>query len=67
MIQSGGFRGRLLDSLLRTGLPLMSSVVQLLAKGVLIPLVLTAATSAADAGIQRNLRIWSLCNINNFK
>ena len=49
MIQSGGFRGRLLDSLLRTGLPLMSSVVQLFAKGVLIPLVLTAATSAADA------------------
>ena len=55
MIQSGGFRGRLLDSLLRTGLPLMSSVVQLFAKGVLIPLVLTAATSAADAGIHKKI------------
>ena len=38
MIQSGGFCGRLLGPLLRTGLPLMKSVIQPLAKRVLIPL-----------------------------
>ena len=46
MIQSGGFLGRLLGPLLRTGLPLMKSVIQPLAKTVLIPLGLTAAASA---------------------
>ena len=60
MIQLGGFLGRLLGPLLRTGLPLMKSVTLPLAKSVLIPLGLTAATSAADAGIHKtNLRIWS--------
>ena len=58
MIQSGGFLGRLLGPLLRTGLPLMKNVIQPLAKSVLIPLGLTAGASAADAGIHRkNLRI----------
>ena len=51
MIQSGGFLGRLLGPLLKTGLALMKSVIQPLAKSVLIPLGLTAAASAADAGI----------------
>ena len=51
MIQSGGFLGRLLGPLLKTGLPLMKSVIRPLAKSVLIPLGLTAAASAADAGI----------------
>ena len=37
MIQSGGFLGRLLGPLLKTGLPLMKSVVKPLAKRVLIP------------------------------
>ena len=37
MIQSGGFLGRLLGPLLKTGLPLMKSVVKPLAKSVLIP------------------------------
>ena len=32
MIQSGGFLGRLLGPLLRTGLPLMKSVIKPLAK-----------------------------------
>ena len=60
MIQSGGFPGRLLGPLLRTGLPLMRSVIKPLAKTVLVPLGLTAAASAADAGIyKKNLRIWS--------
>ena len=51
MIQSGGFLGRLLGPLLKAGLPLMKSVIKRLAKSVLIPLGLTAAASAADAGI----------------
>ena len=59
MIQSGGFLGRLLGPLLKTGLPLMKSVIKPLAKSVLVPLGLTAAASAADAGIHKNsLRIW---------
>ena len=60
MIQSGGFLGRLLAPILRTGLPLMKSVIKPLAKSVLVPLGLTAAASTADAGIhKKNLRIWS--------
>ena len=51
MIQSGGFLGRLLGPLLKTGLSLTKNVIKPLAKSVLIPLGLTAAT-AADAGIQ---------------
>ena len=39
--------------LLKTGLPLIKNVIKPLAKGVLIPLGLTAATSAADAGIYK--------------
>ena len=50
MIQSGGFLGKVLGRLLKTGLPLMKSVITPLAKSVLIPLGLTAAASAADAG-----------------
>ena len=55
MIQSGAFFGRLLGPLLKTGLPLMKSVIKPLAKSVLIPLGLTAATSAADAGIHKKI------------
>ena len=53
IIQSGGFLGKLLDPLLKTGLPLIKNVIKPLAKSVLIPLGLTAAASAADAGIQK--------------
>ena len=53
MIQSVGFLGRLLDSLLKTGLPLLKNMIKTLAKSVLIPLGLTAAASAADAGIHK--------------
>ena len=53
MIQSGGFLGRLLGPLLKTGLPLMKNVIKPWAKSVLIPLGLTAAASAADAGIYK--------------
>ena len=58
MIQSGGFLGKLLAPLLKTGLPLIKSVVTPLAKSVLIPLGLTAAASAADAGIHKKIGIW---------
>ena len=49
MIESGGSLGRLLGPLLKTGLPLINDVIKPLPKSVLIPLGLTAATSAADA------------------
>ena len=55
MIQSGGFRGRLLGPLLKAGFPLMKNVIKPLAKSVLIPLGLTAAASAADAGIHKKI------------
>ena len=55
MIQSGGFLGKLLGPLLKTGLPLIKNVIKPLAKSVLIPLGLTAAASAADAGIQKQI------------
>ena len=55
MIQSAGFLGRLLGSLLKTGLPLITNVIKPLAKSVLIPLGLTAAASAADAGIHKKI------------
>ena len=55
MIQSGGFLGRLLGPLLKTGLPLMKNVIKPFAKSVLIPLGLTAAASPADAGIHKKI------------
>ena len=55
IIQSGGFLGKLLGPLLKIGLPLMKSVIKPLAKSVLIPLGLTAAASAADAGIHKKI------------
>ena len=55
MIQSGGFLGRLLGPLLKTGLPLIKNVIKPLAKNVLIPLGLTAAASGADAGIHKKI------------
>ena len=55
MIQSGGFLGRLLGPLLKTGLSLMKSVIKPLAKSFLIPLGLTAAASAADGGIHKKI------------
>ena len=55
IIQSGGFLGKLLGPLLKTGLPLIKNVIKPLAKSVLIPLGLTAAGSAADAGIHKKI------------
>ena len=55
MIQSGGFLSRLLGPLLKTVLPLIKNVIKPLAKSILVPLGLTAATSAADAGMHKNV------------
>ena len=53
MIQSGGFLGRLLGPLLKAGLLLIKNVIKQSAKSVLIPLGLTAAASATDAGTHK--------------
>ena len=55
MIQAGGFLGRLLCPLLKTGLPLLTNVIKPLAKWVLISLGLTAAALAAYAGIHKKI------------
>ena len=53
--QSGGFLGRLLGPLLKTGLPLMKNVLKPLVKSILISLGLTAAAAAADATIHQKM------------
>ena len=53
IIMSGGCLGKLLGPLLKAGLPLIENVIKPLAKSILIPLGLTAAASAADAGIHK--------------
>ena len=55
MIQSGEFLGKLLGPLLKTELPLIKNVITPLAKSSLFPLRLTAAASAADAGIHKKI------------
>ena len=54
IIQSGGFLGRLLGPLLKTGLALIKNLIKPLAKTVLIPL----GASSADAGIHK--KYWDL-------
>ena len=55
MIQSGGFHGRLLGPLIKTGLSLIKNVIKPLAKSVLVTLGLTPTASAADAGIHKKI------------
>ena len=55
MIQSGGFLGKLLGPLLKIGLHLVSNGIKPLAKNALIPLGLTVAASAEDAGIHKKI------------
>ena len=55
MIQSVEFLSRHLGTLLEIRLPLIKNVIKPLAKSVLIPLGLTAAASAADAGIHKKI------------
>ena len=53
MIQSGRFLRRLFGPLLKTRLPSMKNVIKPSATSILIPLGLTAAASAGDAGIHK--------------
>ena len=66
MIQSGGFLDGLLGPLLKTGLPLIKNVIKPLANSVLIPLGLTAAASAADAGIHKQILGSGHCNSSSY-
>ena len=50
IIQSGGFVGKILGPLLKSGLPLLKSVIKPLGL-----LGLTAASSAIDAGVQKKI------------
>ena len=52
IVRSGGFLGRLLGPLLKTGLLIMKNVLRPLPKSVLIPLGLTAV-SATDAATHK--------------
>ena len=55
--QSGGFLGRHLKPLLKTGLPLIGNALKSLAKSVLITLGLTAVASAADVAIHKKMLV----------
>ena len=72
--RSGGFLGRRLEQLLKTGLPLMRNALKPLAKSALIPLGLTVAAAETDATIDKK-NVWirtsfglsfAKNNINNF-
>ena len=65
--QSGGFLGRLLEPLLKTGLPYFKNVLKPLVKNVLIPLGLTAAASATVAAISKNIFWMRYDNVDNLK
>ena len=54
-----------LGPLLKTGLPLIKSVIKPLAKSVLIPSELTAVASVADAGIHKKILGSGKANNNN--
>ena len=56
-MQSGGFLGRLLGPLLKTGFPLIGNVFKQLTKTVLIPLEFAAVTSATDVVIHKKMFI----------
>ena len=53
--ESGGFLGRLLERLLKTGLSLMKDLFKPLDESVLMPLELTAPASATDAAIPQKM------------
>ena len=55
IVQSGGFLGRPLGPLVKTGLPLIANVLKPLARRDFNPLGLTAAVSAANAAIHKNM------------
>ena len=53
--ESGGFLGRLLGPLLKTGLLFLGNILKPLARSVLLPLLLTAAAAATDAAIHKKM------------
>ena len=53
--QSGGFLGRRLGLLLKTGLPLIENVLKLLTESVYISIGLTTASAAVDAAIHKKM------------
>ena len=53
--QSGGFLGRRLGLLLKTGLPLIENVLKLLTESVNISIGLTTAAAAVDAAIHKKM------------
>ena len=53
--QSGGFLGRLLGPLLKTGLPLIGNTLKPVAKNLLIPLGLTVTASGTKAAIHKKM------------
>ena len=53
--ESGGFLGRLLGPLLKTGLLFLGNILKPLAQSVLLPLGLTAAAAATDAAIHKKM------------
>ena len=55
MVQLEGSLGKLLESLLKTCFSLMKNVLKPLAKIVLIPLGLTAAASAVETRMHKNI------------
>ena len=63
--QPGGFLGRILGPILKTGLSLIGKLLKPITKSVLIPLGLMAAPSAIDVAIEeKNLWIRN-CNLDN--
>ena len=65
-MQSGRVLSRLFGVLLKIGLSLMTNILKPLVKSLLIPLGLTPAASAADAGIHEIILGIRESNINNF-
>ena len=53
--QPGGFLGKFLEPLLKTGLPLMKNAFKPLAKSILIPIGLTAAAAVTNVAIHKNM------------
>ena len=53
--------------LIKVDLPLMKNVLTTLAESVLIPLVLIAAATATDAGIQRKIIEWGTTVLKLFQ
>ena len=60
--KSRGFFGRLLETLMKVGLPLMKKALKVLAKSILIPLESTAA-SREDVEIHKKFQSFASCDV----